>query len=882
MPDNSTPTWTPPSGWKQTGPDEWHHGCPVAGGGDDGCWIQPERRRIGCRPCSADGSGRLDKEQFKAHAQALGFDIQPAARAKRPRRWTESWTYTTAAGKTRKQGRLTAAAAEKFGRRKEWSKPTAGTPEPADLLYVPAPSTTRGRAVVCEGGSSTDALIRLGTNAIGHPGATPTAESCGRFAGKVSEFLLWPDVDPDMAGYRQAVRVGRAFEAAGFKVRAVDPLKLNPTAADGWDPADWTPAEGADPKDAIMGAAVELADIEARCPKVDPAPAGDGFPAAVSAALENLAAAGLGAVSARVSALAEAVDGAALDKAGRAAVKSAAIGRLKDRLSVGAQEARDILAGLDSGARDDLAGGALSWPKVDPAPEPAPLAGILDRLVGELRRFMHLPNGAAEVVAVWIAWTYVEPRSQILPMLAVTSPVKGCGKTTLLDVVQAFVERPFSAPTATPAALFRVVEAHHPVLLLDEADNWLKAKGEGAGDRLAILNGGHRRGGSVPRCVGDNHEVRTFRVDAPKAIAGIGDYLTDTLADRSIIVTLERKPSTVRLESFRLDRRPAPELRGELKRWAADHGDEYAAHDPRMGALENRQADNWRPLYGLADVAGRQWSTRIRSAAVKVTGRADKRTTGAASYPEMLLLDCREVFDAAGVDRMLSKDLDAGLHALEDRPWAAMGRTGKPLTPQGRGRYLRAFGVLSAKLHPENLNGYLRADFADAWSTYGTPPTEPDRPDEPDGVDPDTSGSSGSSGSSRGIPTLDETTPTPAYVMAAAAPPDPAADKPLTDPPAQPHTDHIEGPLGPPVLPAAPKGETMGEHMRRMNDAVRAKMRAKAERYITIAKRTAPDDPLLAPLLDIGVALDACDVVALHTAHQRFCRMVSDNTQGES
>jgi hypothetical protein len=33
-------------------------------------------------------------------------------------------------------------------------------------------------------------------------------------------------------------------------------------------------------------------------------------------------------------------------------------------------------------------------------------------------------------------------------------------------------------------------------------------------------------------------------------------------------------------------------------RWALDHEDQLAAADPDMGALFNRQADNWRPLVG--------------------------------------------------------------------------------------------------------------------------------------------------------------------------------------------------------------------------------------------------------------------------------------------
>ena len=141
-------------------------------------------------------------------------------------------------------------------------------------------------------------------------------------------------------------------------------------------------------------------------------------------------------------------------------------------------------------------------------------------------------------------------------------------------------------------------------MMLDEADVWMKGRDEGAAAVRAVVNEGHMRGGGVLRCVGDDHEVRRFRCDCPKAIAGIGDFMAPATADRCIIITLDKAPRSVRLDNFRGDHPLAPELPGLLKRWAADHGDEYAAHDPDTGRLTGRDADNWRPLYGVADLAG--------------------------------------------------------------------------------------------------------------------------------------------------------------------------------------------------------------------------------------------------------------------------------------
>ena len=313
-------------------------------------------------------------------------------------------------------------------------------------------------------------------------------------------------------------------------------------------------------------------------------------------------------------------------------------------------------------------GEAVTFAAVDPAETPRPLGEILDDLLFHLRRFMHLPDGAAETVATWIAWTYVEDRSYILPILALTSPIKGCGKTTLLDVIEQFVPRPARNTAPTAAALFRFIEAHHPTLLLDEADVWMKGRDDAAATVRAVVNDGHRRGGGVLRCVGDDHEARLFRVDTPKAIAGIGDFMQDATADRAIVVALEKAPPSARLESFRGDRHPAPHLRGQLLRWADDHGEEFGEHDPNMGVLRNREADNWRPLFGVADVAGGRWPEVIRLAAEEVRGRAAERTD-TVSPGERLVTDAYTVFEDSGEGWLLTAAFDQALLDLPDSPY---------------------------------------------------------------------------------------------------------------------------------------------------------------------------------------------------------------------
>ena len=442
-------------------------------------------------------------------------------------------------------------------------------------------------------------------------------------------------------------------------------------------------------------------------------------------------------------------------------------------------------------AKPKPAGVAVSFEPVKPAESPQPLADILAALVSNIRRFMHLPAGAAETIACWCAWTYVSEHSYILPYLALTSPIKGCGKTTLLDVLERFILKPNRSSTTTEAALFRLIEASSPTLLLDEADQWMTGHDEMSKALTAVVNDGYRRGGGVLRCVkvdGD-WQSRVFPTDCPKAFAGIGDYMKDATADRSITIVLEKPPPGIPLEDFRADRPLAPELRGLLQRWADDYGDDFAAHDPDTAGLRNREADNWRPLFTIGDLAGGNWPRAIRGAVSPLRARAAGR--GDAKTPqERLVTDAYAVFEAAPIAWMLTEDFDKALRDMPDSPYLEW-RRGKPITAQSRGRLLAKFGIFAEG--PAGGRFYGRSAFEATWASLDIPPVEPVEPVEPDSAGPTQSGSTGSTGSDRGK----------------ADPPSvPVEEPPLVMNPRQPHVDHVTD-MG---SPFDPKEAEMEKH----------------------------------------------------------------------
>ena len=715
--------FNPPASWTQNGRE--HAGpCLVTGKGETKAWAVPDDNVIGCRKCG-NGSGKLTGAAFREHAVALGLiDVNLGGGGSS---WP-SWTWVTADGRERLQYRPPDGG-------KIWARTDPpNTPRPADLMYLPGGvPDAPGPIYICEGASDADAVHGFRLPAIGRTNARPSAESLARLP-RGAVCRIWPDVDDDHAGSRQAVVWYDAATAAGLRCEAIDPLALQPDAPSGFDARDWLAGLPAGMDAAGAAARLDKAAgaIEIIRDQIPTLTAVDGFTAAVQAALDSLTDDGLGGVPARLRALADACGG--LEGGALLAVRAAARIALKNDLKMLVSEsAEQIGIAFASGDEPEQQGHSITWTDIKPAESPQPLAVILDRIVSGVTERVYLPDGAADVIACYTALCYVFEYWPIRPLLAISSPVKQCGKTTLLDLIAMLIPRAYPTGGITAAALFRMIEAHRPILLLDECDQWLRgagSKSEKAGELIACINQGWRVGGVVARCVGDEHEPRGFRVDTLKILSGIGDF-PDTVADRAVILTLERKPADLCLVSVRADRPVGSETRAQLTRWAVDCGDTFAGQDPDMGRWTNRAADNWRPLFAIGDMAGGEWPASLRRAADAVTGLAAARATS-SDNKTLLLMDCRRVFDdEAGCPFLESAKLDGALRSLEDRPWSEF-RGGNPLSSTLRGRWLRGFGVHGSK-NAQDVRGYSRADFETAWKTYGPNPSEPVEPVEPVG-----------------------------------------------------------------------------------------------------------------------------------------------------
>ena len=367
-------------------------------------------------------------------------------------------------------------------------------------------------------------------------------------------------------------------------------------------------------------------------------------------------------------------------------------------------------------------------------------AVLLDDVRTFIARFVAFPSLAAlDAVTLWAAHAHTVHAGENTPRLALLSPEPGSGKTRTLEVLEALVPAPMNVLSASPAAVFRSIESERPTLLMDEVDAIFSRRGteDGAEDLRALLNAGHRKGATIPRCVGPRHDVVRFPVFAAAALAGLGD-LPDTLMSRSVIIRMRRRAPSEQVQPWR-HRLHAPageDLGARLADWAQLNADTIGQAWPDMpDGITDRPADVWEPLLAVADAAGGHWPETARVACVELSKVAASRE---ASLGVKLLADLREVFgdtDALPTETILDR-----LHKLDESPWADL--RGKPLDARGLAWRLRQYEVLSVKVKIDGraLQGYRREHLWDTWARYLTPAppeAEPREPAEPRRSDPE-------------------------------------------------------------------------------------------------------------------------------------------------
>src|ERR1700693_1225205 len=356
--------------------------------------------------------------------------------------------------------------------------------------------------------------------------------------------------------------------------------------------------------------------------------------------------------------------------------------------------------------------------------EPIDGVALLDDIVDVYRRFVVMSAAQVDTLALYAIHTHAIDAADVTPYILLRSPEKRCGKTLTLLVSESLCRRVVLAANVTAAALFRLIDAEQPTYMIDEVDTIFGGhKSERNEDIRAILNSGYERGATIPRCVGEDHEVRQFSTYCAKMLAGLRCRLPDTILDRCIAFDMQRKPPGAKVERFRR-RRVVPELHALRDRavgWAAQNVDALATAEPELpDELNDRAQDVWESLLAIADRVGGEWPARARCAAFVLSGgeAAEDESLGVR-----LLADVRDYFE--NKERAPSAELVRHLVGLEESPWGH-------LDARGLARILRSFGVRPRTIRLDDGStpkGYLREWFTDCFSRYLAPP--PENPPQP-------------------------------------------------------------------------------------------------------------------------------------------------------
>ena len=435
-------------------------------------------------------------------------------------------------------------------------------------------------------------------------------------------------------------------------------------------------------------------------------------------------------------------------------------GALVDPLTQGPPVLRDRSA-------DSLsASSSASCPSVSPSPC-SPCNSFLQHdgmgavLLSDLRaimnRYVVLPEMAAEALALWVVHTYAFTLRQVTTYIGVVSPEKRCGKTTLLELLGLLANRSLTAANISSSALFRVIERTQPTLLIDEVDTFLQGRDELAG----ILNAGYRKANSYVVRVAERKKVgqgvpgepftnahtpepefaqwtpdlpqdpiihsfnnpliptnsgatefARYSCWCPKVMAAIG-RLPDTLADRCILITMQRKMPGEKCDRMR--QLNAADFRKRCADFVREHSDKIAHAQPQIpSTLNDRAADIWEPLFAIADLAGGEWPQLAREAAQKLSASDDDLTL--VGY---FLKDLRNLMLIKNVDRMLSRDVISALNPLHDRPWEDL-RRGREINEWWLGWQLRQLGIRTKTMRMGEAvgRGYTRDDIEGAFRRY--------------------------------------------------------------------------------------------------------------------------------------------------------------------
>lgn len=341
---------------------------------------------------------------------------------------------------------------------------------------------------------------------------------------------------------------------------------------------------------------------------------------------------------------------------------------------------------------------------------------LLNNIENYISQHAILPKGASTTITLWCLATYNIELVRIFPKLTIFSPEKRCGKSTVLDLIEAFSSKSMITSSMSIASIYRLIEDCQPTLIIDEADTFVVG---GNKEMVGIINSGHAKNRAfVSRCVGDDHKVHRFSTWAPMALASIG-ALQSTIMDRSVVVPLRRKTQVETVKRIPHDLYDsAKTTRQQLLKWSIDNADAIQKNPiepPNLG--NDRAVDNWLILFTIANQVSDDWLKKCETAYQLLNNFEDEQLLST-----LLLQDIRKIFIEHNVDKISSADLVSKLIKDEDRPWCES-KNGRPISQNGLANMLKIYNIKPKciRCNSSTPRGYELVQFEDSFERYLPP-----------------------------------------------------------------------------------------------------------------------------------------------------------------
>jgi Protein of unknown function (DUF3631) len=357
-------------------------------------------------------------------------------------------------------------------------------------------------------------------------------------------------------------------------------------------------------------------------------------------------------------------------------------------------------------------------PRDDVPASAGPDINVLDVVHHLLQDYVDMKPHEYIAVALWALHTLVFDRFTYTPRLALLSPVRGCGKSVLLNVLNNLVPRPHKTDNITAAGIYYQVDTYQSTMLVDEADN-LEFAARSA--LIAVLNSGYQKGGRFTRF------KTSYRTWAPMAIAGINTLSMPAMRptmSRCIVINMAR----ARRELRRYNEGDLQDLHIAYSMGRSWAEGVTLNSDPKLpDVLRYRPADNWRPLISIADTFGPAWGDKAREAAIEFS-----KDYSDEDILELLLRDVRKVFYEqfpTVLTYFPSSLLVASLNTVEGAPWSEWcgvhgNQTPRRLSQGELAKLLKRFPIRPRTVwwpdrQGTSMKGYYREDFEHLHSARG-------------------------------------------------------------------------------------------------------------------------------------------------------------------